>query len=214
MATTKHTKETIIDTFKIWLVSIFKISPNLLGTGTILFSLFISIIFFVIIIWINVNPYKLILDLANQIISFVPSFLGFSIGGYAFLIGFNQASLINKISEPQKKSKYSLYQQASAAFAVCLLIQAFTLCVGYLIHFITYLDEEKKLYKYFSEKTISILNYSSLLITLVFFITSLLVVIQIILNIFNFSQLYHYNINKEKIDEESNNSKRDNKVSL
>jgi uncharacterized membrane protein YphA (DoxX/SURF4 family) len=147
-----------------------------------------------------IPAYDLIIDIKTNLITFIPGVLGFTIGGYSFLIGFIQPGLMNKISEPRKDSPFSLFQVASSSFASNILVQTFSLIIAFVIHYAIYIDAKVSISNNLNTGVISFVNGVTLIIGLMCLIFSLVVIIQLVVNVFNFSQLHHYQINKEKLD--------------
>lgn len=202
---TNHNNETILETSILGFRSIFKI----VGYKKILFSNWINIlpIFFAFITaliccFLKINTYCIIQEIIKAMISFLPGILGFTVAGYSFMIGLIHANMLNKITEPiNKNNKFSLYQKTSATFAASIMIQAIALVYAYICHFFIFFDKEKNIYFPIENIFISGINLIILLISSYFFIISLLMIIQVVINIFNFSQLHHYFVNKAKIEQ-------------
>ncbi|MGE7777761.1 hypothetical protein ACQKLP_23805 [Chitinophaga sp. NPDC101104] len=182
------------------IVKISQLYTNPLKPTLFKAAFWLWIILLSILILCRIPPFLLIIEIKDLLISLLPGILGFTIGGYSILIGFTQPELIKKISGPRKDSIFSLYQLASASFASNILIQAFVLIMAYLIHIITWIDLHKKVIFKSTDYLILLVNWAILSILLLGFITSIIVIIQLIVNVFNFSQLYHYNINKTHLD--------------
>ncbi len=208
---TKHTKETIQQGFLLDFKGIFSISEfpkKPFKTLTISISLIAWIVFSVwVFIW-NIPRYDLIVDMVSNIIVWIPSILGFTIGGYGFLIGFIQSNLMQKISEPRQGSPFSLFQVASASFACNILIQALTLAIAFVVHFAIYLDARRSKLIHLPTYITSLVNNATFLLVGCIFALSLAVTVQIVVNVFNFSQLHHYNTVKGKLDAKEREAKQ------
>lgn len=209
---TKHTTESIqqgflLDFEGIFTIAEFKKNPfkpltfKIAGVAWAIFSVWV-------LIW-KIPIYDLIVDMVNNLIIWIPCILGFTIGGYSFLIGFIQSNLMQKISEPRPNSPFSLFQIASAAFACNILIQSLTLAIAFAIHFIIFLDTKNPSKIPYPFLYLEILNIIGFLIVGFAFALSLAVTVQIVVNVFNFSQLHHYNTNKEKLDQKSSDTSTD-----
>jgi hypothetical protein len=203
---TRHTKETIqqgflLDFKGIFTIAEFKKRPfkpltfKIAGLAWVIFSVWTFY-------W-KIPIYDVVVDMVNNLIIWIPCILGFTIGGFAFLIGFIQPSLMQKISEPRQNSPFSLFQVASASFACNIIIQSLTLAVAFTAHFIMLLDSKNKSLIPYPDLYIKIVNIGAFLLIGFSFALSLAVTVQIVLNIFNFSQLHHYNTNKEKLDQKN-----------
>lgn len=66
-------------------------------------------------------------DWCVDAISIIPSILGFSLGGYAFLIGFGDEKFINIMRGKNNKDSISVYMHVNASFFHFILIQFLTL---------------------------------------------------------------------------------------
>lgn len=193
-------KETTIFGFN----SIFKI----VGIKKVLLSNWINITplvsaFFIVIICflLNINPYIVLIEIKDIMLNFLPGILGFTVAGYSFMIGLIHAGMINKITEPfDKESNFSLYQKSSATFAANIIIQAVSLVIAYSFHLFIFFDKNKNLNININNIYLSLINLFALLTISYLFTISLLMIIQVIINIFNFSQLHHYFVNKEKLE--------------
>lgn len=205
MAKTRQTKENIQATFLTGLSGIFKI----VGYKKIFFSywltilpVIISVISVLLSLMLHLDPLNFLLELKNVMIDFLPGILGFTIAGFALMVGFIQSGMLDKITEPIRDSKFSLYQKMSATFATNVILQAMALIIAYIVHFISYFDSNKKIDYNIPGALAETANYLGILLLSYWFFISLFLVIQIIINIFGFSQLHHYFINKAKIEAE------------
>lgn len=193
-------KETTIFGFN----SIFKI----VGIKKVLFSNWINIlplvtaILIVILCFVlKISLYCTLIEIKDLMINLLPGILGFTVAGYSFMIGLIHVGMINKITEPlNDENKFSLYQKSSATFASNILIQAISLAIAYLFHLFIFFDKNKNLNIDLKDIYITLINLMALLSIAYLFTISLLMVIQVIINIFNFSQLHHYFVNKEKLE--------------
>ena len=163
-------------------------------------SFFSWLLVFLSVIMFKVAIYPLIIEVKNLIIPLLSCILGFTIGGYSILIGFTQPGLVEKISGPRQESIFSLYQLASASFACNILIQGIVLIFAYFIHLVSWIDVNKQVQFQIANWLVETVNMIALAIILLGFILSIFIILQLVNNVFNFSQLYHYNINKIKLD--------------
>ena len=199
---TKQTKENLQETFNFGLSSLFQISgfeKSFFSNWSTILPIIISGIVFIFSLAIKVDIYKLIVEVKGLMINFLPGILGFTIAGYSLMVAFIQAGMLNEITEPMKDSKYSLYQKMSSTFAINIILQGLSLVFAYFIHFLIYFDTNRKDKFIYSECYLKVINTIGLIVIVYAFFVSLFMIIQIVLNIFTFSQLHHYFINKEKI---------------
>jgi hypothetical protein len=134
----------------------------------------------------------------DLVLSIIPSLLGFVLSGYALLIGFGNIEIIAKKPKPKNgdnENKPTLYQRVSTVFAVGLFMQIFLLVFAFGLKLILKLD----LTCIFDNFCIcNILNYIVFTL-LVFGLLYVTVMIKdLVVNIFNFSQVQHLFINRPK----------------
>lgn len=202
MNKTNQTFDNIQKTFVLGLSGVFKITGfrNVFwGNWVSKTPIIISFITLTLLLIFKVDPFPFILELKNVMISFLPGILSFTIAGFALMVGFIQSGMLNEISEQQKDSNFSLYQIMSAKFALNIILQAIALLISYFTHFVVYFDSNKKLYFDFPVNFYFIVNHLGVIILVYWLSFSFILTIQIVLNIFGFSQLHHYFIVKEKI---------------
>lgn len=85
---------------------------------------------------LSVSPEKSFIylrDSVELILSFFPSLLGFSLGGYALVVGFSNLDLIKAGS---KTDKHSVYQILNAIFSLCIFLQVMTTLLSFLLSWI------------------------------------------------------------------------------
>jgi len=140
--------------------------------------------------------------IVNLILSVIPSLLGFVLSGYALLIGFGNIKVIAtkpKTKEGDSTKESTLYQKVSAVFAIGLLIQIFLLVFTYVIKLILKIDlpclvDTFGLCDITNHVVFTILVFSLLYVTVM--------IKDLVVNIFNFSQVQHLSINKLKENDE------------
>lgn len=76
-------------------------------------------------------------SLTDLTTSVFPNLLGFSLGGYAIIVGFSNGDLMKRAS---KKNKHSLFQVLSGVFATVVLVQVLTVVVAFLLSWLIKLD--------------------------------------------------------------------------
>ena len=138
--------------------------------------------------------FEFIDDLASTILSTFPSLLGFSLAGYALIIGASDLKLIGRMSEPLKsnKEKLSYFQTTSCVFASSVLIQCFTLILAFCVHLIV-----KQKLTVDNECVCLILNFF-IYITLLFFgLFSMLLLCSTVVNLFTYGQTVHFCVRQD-----------------
>ena len=142
----------------------------------------------------------------DLILSIIPNLLGFVLSGYALLIGFGNIELIAKKTKPNNENtevKPTLYQKVSV-FAVGLIMQIFLLAFSFVLKLILKLELPCLFGTY------CICNLVNYIVFGLFVFGLLYVTVMIkdlVINIFNFSQVQHIFINKPK---QENNDLSDN----
>jgi len=209
---TKQTIDNIKKTFIVGFPGILKISEvsgNLWKFRVSRYSICISVLLPIFSIVFKLDPASLINEIQLQMVVFLPCILGFTIAGYALVVGFVQSNMLNKISEPAKDSNFSLYQKMSSTFAINVILQGVALIFAYLYHFIIFFDTNDKFHIQISNPVLLIVNIFGLIIITFWFTISIFLVVQIVVNIFNFSQLHHYFINTEKVRNQNPETKNE-----
>lgn len=143
---------------------------------------------------IKKDTLSIVVDL---ILSIIPSLLGFVLSGYALLIGFGNIEVIAKkpkYKQGDNPNKPTLYQRVSTVFAFGLIIQIFLLVITFVIKLILKLDLPCLINTF---GVCNAINYI-IFIMLVFGLLYVTVMIKdLVINIFNFSQVQHIFINKK-----------------
>ena len=150
------------------------------------FKIAISVtLFFVILYVINPNKsYNAIKELAELITVIFPCLLGFTLAGYAIVVGFPNIELLEQQS---KKDKYSLYQILSYFFATSIILQVSTTAFGFFITWCIKIDITS-LMPFYCEPLMNATNIVCLLLVLFIALYSILLTPYIAINLFNLSQ--------------------------
>lgn len=166
--------------------------------GSILFSFFITVL---ICILDSDKLYPYLYETTGILIAFFPSLLGFSLGGYALVVGFSNVDLIKKGSETKK---HSLYQILNAIFSLSIIFQVFTtiLCFGVYWFIKVDLDSLIPVYCRFMGTA---LNALILFLLLFGSIYSLCLTPYVVTNLFTLSQLNNLHLTIENLKDESKN---------
>lgn len=124
-------------------------------------------------------------QLCELSVSIFPNLLGFTLGGFAIVVGFSNTELLKKASIPEE---YSVYQQLNAIFAYHLIFQVFTLLIAYVTLWLMQIDLSK-VFEVYSDGWGKALNIA--FIGLIFFggLYSIILAIYSILNLFSLSQI-------------------------
>jgi len=174
------------------------------------FPFYLSILFSlvtVLFVWLSYDDklYPFVEGTSKILLSFFPNLLGFSLGGYALVVGFSNTDLIK---EGSSLTKHSLYQILNAIFSLSIIFQIFTtiLCfsIGWFIEVASHNGVSFDLG--FLNPVINALVLYLLLFGSTY---SLFLTPYVITNLFTLSQLNNLhltieNINDQKIIEENN----------
>jgi len=161
----------------------------------------ITILIAIIICFFGNITKDVINSVVDTVFSIIPSLLGFVLSGYALLIGFGNIEIIAKAKTKKGSSqnKPTLYQKVSTVFAIGLIMQILLLVFTFGLKILLNID----LPCIFNNFQIcNIVNYL-IFILLVFGLTYVTMMIKdLVINIFNFSQIQHFFINKQKGQDE------------
>jgi hypothetical protein len=139
---------------------------------------------------------EIISSVVDLVLSIIPSLLGFVLSGYALLIGFGNIEIIAKRKSNDLDNRNpTLYQKVSTVFAVSLIMQILLLVYAFGLKIIL----KTNLPCLFDNFLIcGLINYV-LFILLIFGSFYVIVMIKdLVINIFNFSQIQHFTINKPR----------------
>ena len=154
--------------------------------GAIMPALFCILILVPIFILTNTSLIELIELIVDLINSIIPSLLGFVLGGYAVLIGFSNVSIIAvKIDK-----KITLYQKISTVFSMSLIMQIFLLIFSFIVKII--LKADISINFIFA----NILNIICIIFLVFGLFYIILMIKDLVINIFNLSQYQNFKINK------------------
>jgi len=156
-------------------------------------------------VWHKVEDFRTFLvSLNDQLLSLLPNLLGFNLGAYTLFVGFGGRELLLIISDYKDKNNRSLYQKNSAIFAFCIMIQFTTLLISYCLKIFLELKITAP-----TAEIARITNYSVIVILLFLSLTSLYVLKDLIVNIFNLSQKYHMLLFYEKLKNKATKEKEE-----
>ncbi|GAT62787.1 hypothetical protein [Paludibacter jiangxiensis] len=158
------------------------------------YPLIFTVIIVSIFLFVGEIDKEIIKSVVDLILSIIPSLLGFVLSGYALLIGFGNIEIIAKRRQTEvDKEKPTLYQKVSTVFAVALIMQIVLLVFTFILKVLLQVD-----LPCIFDNCIAceIVNYI-VFILLIFGLLYVTVMIKdLVVNIFNFSQIQHFFINK------------------
>lgn len=142
---------------------------------------------------VDISILELVVD---QILTIIPSLLGFVLGGYALLIGFGNIEVIAKKSKKDSEisnSKPTLYQKVSTVFAVGLIMQVLLLILTFGLKILLEIKLPCLCDNISICKSINYIIFTFLIFGLFYVVV---MIKDLVINIFNFSQVQHFYINK------------------
>jgi hypothetical protein len=130
----------------------------------------------------------------DLILSIIPSLLGFVLSGYALLIGFGNIEIIAKKRQTEvNKGKPTLYQKVSTVFAVALIMQIVLLVFTFILKLLLQVDLPCLIDNCIACDIVNYIVFTLLIFGLLYVTV---MIKDLVVNIFNFSQIQHFFINK------------------
>lgn len=163
-------------------------SSKLLWKSSIL-PLGITMVLNTVILFSDINPYKLLLPLVENTLSIVPGLLGFVLAGYALLIGYGSSEFIKFLSADNN----DVFKKLNSTFAMSIYVQVITLTIGIIMNLILKTD----IIKLYCGINSTICYYCMFIIMSFGLFWSIFTIKDMTINVFNFGQLRHYQINKK-----------------
>lgn len=148
---------------------------------------------------------SLLIDFNNLIISVFPNLLGFTLGGYALIIGFGNNKLLKKFTVKSTDSQNSLFQKINSVFAYAIIIQTVTLGSSVIIFLINKLGLKSIFHAYINSFGLFIISF------LTFY--SLFLLYKMVINIFDFGQLHHFDLLSQRLKEKQEILKSEKNIS-
>ena len=157
-------------------------------SNPMIISLIISYSLIIICINLNTEIEVIFNSILNITLTFLPNIIGFGLGGYAIMISFSNQIMLDKMFKRQLKfNKPTLYQRTSAIFAFVLILQIFTLTISVVVNLL-------KDFSFNANEFIDITLYIVSFILIFLTLWSILVMIDLIKNIFNIGQAFHISL--------------------
>ncbi|WP_158795881.1 hypothetical protein [Pedobacter sp. L105] len=157
-------------------------------------SLWLTVILFLGSVLSHLSAYLLIQHIIGSITSIIPNLLGFSLGAYILIVGFGSTEILAVITRPLKgQQNFSLYQKLNSVFGITVIFQIFTLLFAFVVSFIDellpviYTNKSSVLYFVCGG-----VNLVVLFIFIFSIIYCLLMLINIIKQVFIFAQTIHF----------------------
>lgn len=160
--------------------------------------LILTVVTFVICFISEKSPLYFIEYVASTILSVGPNMLGFTLSGYALMMGLSNSEFIQGLINFKEKGKeYSLFQSLNAVFAVVLGMMFLTTIVG---AFVSVILKAKISLPYELNGFTDTYNWFSLFLLMFLMFYTINAIKDIVINIFNFGQyvqLYAESSNEE-----------------
>lgn len=145
-----------------------------------------------VVVYVKSDALYSFLQTTNDLtLSLMPNLIGFNLAAYAMFIAFGGSEFLKEIVgyNPERRS---LYQNNSAIFSICLLIQLFSLAFSYCVKIAFEFKIELS-----NSNLCDIINYCVTFFILLLTTTSIYILKDVIVNVFNLSQIYHFRLWKE-----------------
>lgn len=137
-----------------------------------------------------------VIKITDLIITLFPPLLGFSLGGYALIVGFTTPEFLRFITA-QDSDSATIFQKVNGTFAISIFFQAMILLLGFVVSLFTSCEFDILYADY--------VNYSVVYLLLLALVWGIFTIKDMVINIFNFGQLRHYKQKKDLNQENKNN---------
>ena len=141
------------------------------------------------------KAFEILKNTADIIMSFFPNLLGFSLGGYALVVGFGNTALIKSAT---KTDKHSTYQILNAIFSLSIFMQVFTTIICFITVWLIKIDVTS-LTGLYIKPLADLINAVVFFLLLFGSLYSILLTPYVITNLFTFSQMNNLFLTVEKI---------------
>lgn len=133
------------------------------GTLPFIGSIVITLFYILFSLICEINQEEVLKYLVDKFLSIFPNLLGFSLGGYAIIIGFGNSDFISRIAmHSKKKMSFSIYEILNSVFAFNLLCQFFVLIFSIGIDFSFFIHSKSGI-----EIPFCLVNFINLIVTLI-----------------------------------------------
>ena len=154
----------------------------------------ITIIIAIVFILFGRIDKEILISVVDLVLSIIPSLLGFVLSGYALLIGFGNIEVIAKRKKTDNTGipKPTLYQKVSTVFAVGLVMQIILLVFAFGLKLLLKLEMPCLFDDY---RICEAVNYTTFILLIFGLLYVTVMIKDLVINIFNFSQIQHFFIN-------------------
>lgn len=137
---------------------------------------------------------------SNAILLVVPAILGFTLSGYALMMGLSNSEFIKGLARFKEEGKnYSMFQSLNATFAVVLLVAFITTIAGICGDIILKANIS---FPVSSKYLCQLYNWTCFLILLFFLFYTVNAIKDVVINVFNFGQYVQAYIDSESNSED------------
>lgn len=165
-------------------------------------SLSIAIIaMLIVVVNYDNNIISLIKSISETNVDVLPSLLGFTLGGYALIIGFASSGNLKNLTTPAPNEKGSVFQLLVAIFSINILQQFFAFILSFFISISLEFDYGVAVYKNIPS-LIHIVNIVALFAMIFLTLWALFTIPYVVTNLFNLAQINHAIGTVERIAEE------------
>lgn len=165
--------------------------------------LILTVISFVVCFFSGKDPFDLIGFVGSTILSVGPNMLGFTLSGYALMMGLSSSEFIQGLINFKEEGKeYSLFQSLNTVFAVVLGMMFLTTLVGALACVV--IEAGVALPKEW-DSFVDTCNWACLSVLMFLMYYTINAIKDIVINIFNFGQ--YVQVYAEKLDDDEQNEK-------
>ncbi|MNK09297.1 hypothetical protein D3C87_272550 [compost metagenome] len=170
----------------------YKIVPSFKKSKSILLAVIITGFIQIFLGFSQVDLYSFLVGTINRNLSIIPNLLGFAIGAYAlFLSGFSDQVFRKIVFIKERfigsdKPRFNTFQETSAIFGMSIFIMSIGLSVNYILSLII----DTKFFNVFNINGTfaDIINHFIIFILNIISIYAILIIFNIMINLFAFSQ--------------------------
>ena len=183
----------------------WKIVWRIYSRGNLIVSLCLPIVLtvlsFIVCLLSKKEPIVFLDYVSSLILSIGPNMLGFTLSGYALMMGMSNSEFIQALINFREKDKeYSLYQSLNTVFAVVLGTMFVIILTGAFASIV--IEAEIQMPYILSDMTIWY-NWSCLFVLLFLMFYTINSIKDIVINIFNFGQFIQVYSQKSENDDDS-----------
>jgi len=169
---------------------------NFIRTFPFIASLLIAITYAVFTLMYHLDQEKILAYILEKYLNVFPNMLGFSLGGYAIIVGFGNTNFLKRIALSAEENEFSMFETLSAIFAFNLISQAVVLITALFFDFLYFVNHT---FNFGIDRGMGEVVNCVGVSTLIFLGTwTLFVIPYLISNIFIFGEAHHITLKHEK----------------